>query len=139
VLRFTIDDLAPWIEARFDPARGPGGQNVNKVSTRATLIFDFRTCARLSPAERERIADRCATRLTRDGRLRVVSQQHRTQAANRQLAETRLLTLLAAALHVPKARRPTQPTSLSRRRRLELKRRRGQLKCVRRSPPTRED
>ena len=136
MLRFTIADLAPWIEARFDPARGPGGQNVNKVSTRATLIFDFRACPRLSPAERDRIADRCASRMTRDGRLRVVSQQQRRQAANRQLAETRLLTLLAETLHVPRARRPTRATSLSRRRRLELKRRRGQLKRVRQSWPT---
>lgn len=126
--RFEISDLAAWIEARFDPASGPGGQNVNKVSTRATLLFDFRRCPRLSVAERERVAQRCATRLARDGRLRVVSQRERSQAANRALAEARLLELLVQAVHVPKQRHSTLPTLGSQRRRLEAKKRRGQAK-----------
>jgi ribosome-associated protein len=126
--RFETTDLAAWIEARFDPASGPGGQNVNKVSTRATLLFDFRACPLLTTAERERVAQRCATRLARDGRLRVVSQQDRSQAANRALAEARLLELLESAVHVPKARHATRPTLGSRRRRLEAKKRRGEVK-----------
>ncbi|MEW6251844.1 MAG: aminoacyl-tRNA hydrolase, partial [Planctomycetota bacterium] len=66
--RFEAAGLAPWIEVRFDPARGPGGQNVNKVSTRATLLFDFRQVAGLSNEERDRIAVRLSARLSRDGR-----------------------------------------------------------------------
>ena len=134
-----IADLASWIEARFDPASGPGGQNVNKVSTRATLVFDFRACQVLSDSERERIAHRCATRLTRDGRLRVVSQQQRTQAGNRALAEKRLLGLLSQALHVHRKRRPTRPTAASQRRRVDAKKRRGDIKRRRQSRPSVND
>ena len=134
--RFEIVDLAAWIEVRFDCASGPGGQNVNKVSTRATLLFDFGHCSLLSDPERARITRRCATRLARDGRLRVTAQQARTQATNRALAETRLLTLLEAALHVPKTRHPTRPTLGARRRRLAAKKRRGELKRQRGSGPS---
>ena len=126
--QLALGELAAWIEARFDPASGPGGQNVNKVSTRATLLFDFRACPLLTAAQRERVAQQYATRLARDGRLRVVAQQDRSQSANRALAEARLLALLAEATHVPKARRATQPTWGSQRRRLEAKKRRGELK-----------
>lgn len=129
---FDFADLAPWCEVRFDPARGPGGQNVNKLSTRATVLLDFGNCTLLSDADRERIITRCASRLTRDGRLRVVSQRERTQAANRALAEARLLELLAAALYVPRTRRPTRPTASSQRRRLQAKRLRGRTKRIRR-------
>lgn len=133
IRRFDIAELEPWIEVRFDRSAGPGGQNVNKVSTRATLMFDFRVCGLLSDAEAARIAQRCATRMTRDGRLRVVSQRARTQAANRALAQARLIELLAQALHVPKKRKPTRPTASSQRRRLASKRRRGELKQARQS------
>lgn len=129
---FTLGELEPWIEARFDPASGPGGQHVNKASTRATLLFDFQACPRLSPAQRARIAQHCATRLSADGRLRVVAQQSRTQSDNRRLAGERLLELLAAALHVPRPRRPTTPTAGARRRRLEAKHQRARTKERRR-------
>lgn len=125
---FEFAELAPWCEVRFDPARGPGGQNVNKVSTRATILFDFRACVLLSEVQRQRIAGRCAKRLTHDGRLRAVSQRERSQAANRTLVEARLVELLAEALHVPKRRRPTRPTGGSQRRRLETKRQHGETK-----------
>ena len=133
--RFDVSDLARWIEARFDPASGPGGQNVNKVSTRATLLFDFEACELLTDAQRGRIARCLASRLTRDGRLRVVAQRERTQAANRARAETRLLELLRAALHVARKRTPTRPTAASKRRRLNTKRRRGEIKRQRQSRP----
>ena len=139
VRRFEIAELAEWIEVRFECASGPGGQNVNKVSTRATLMFDFQACPLLSETERERIALRCKTRLTRDGRLRLVSQRGRTQVANRALAEARLLELLTEALHIPKKRHPTRPTAGSRRRRLAAKKRRGELKHRRQSRPSLND
>jgi ribosome-associated protein len=134
VRRFEIADLAAWIEVRFGPASGPGGQNVNKVSTRAMVIFDFRRCALLNDAERERIAQRYAARLTRDGCLRVMAQRARTQAANRAQAEGRLLELLAEGLYVPPQRRPTRPTRGARRRRIDAKKRRGTAKQQRRAP-----
>jgi ribosome-associated protein len=130
--KLEFSELAPWCEVRFDPGQGPGGQNVNKVSTRATILLDFWACPLFSELERERIAQRCGKRLTHDGRLRVVAQQQRTQAGNRTLAQTRLVALVLQALRVPKRRRPTRPTAGSQRRRLESKRRRGEIKRQRR-------
>jgi ribosome-associated protein len=132
---FETTQLARWIEVSFDRACGPGGQNVNKVATRATLRFDFRACPLLSEPERARIAQRLAARLTHDGRLRVVSQQARTQTANRALAEARLLELLAQALHVPRPRKATRPSPRSKRRRVDAKKRRGQIKRTRQLRP----
>ncbi len=123
-----IDALRPWIELRAGPASGPGGQHVNKVATRVTLLFDFQNCPALAPAQRARVATRLATRLSSDGRLRVVAQRERSQVANRRLAEERLLELLAEALRRRKPRIATRPTRASKRRRVSDKRQRGQRK-----------
>jgi ribosome-associated protein len=128
-------DLTPWCAVRFDRAAGPGGQNVNKVNTRATLWFDFEACPLLPADDKTRVRQHLTTRLARDGRLRVVSQQQRTQAGNRTAAEQRLIELLTAALHVSQPRRPTHPTAGSQRRRVETKRRRGEAKQLRQRPP----
>ncbi len=124
--------LRPWLEARFSRSPGPGGQNVNKVSTQVTLLFDFASCTALSDASKLRIRRRLATRLSADGRLRVVSRRERTQARNRAAAEDRLVELLAFALHRAKPRQPSRPTAASRWRRLDAKRRRSELKSRRR-------
>jgi ribosome-associated protein len=133
--RFDISELVPWIVVGFERSAGPGGQNVNKVSTRAVLLFDFETCPLITPGDKHRVRRHLRTRLTRDGRLRVVSQRERSQARNRAAAEERLLELLAAALYVPPRRRPTAPTAGSRERRLRAKRQRSETK-QRRKPPT---
>ncbi len=133
--KLEISLLTPWIEARFSRSPGPGGQNVNKVNTRVTLLFDVAACAALSESQKTRIVDRLRTRMSRDGRLRVVSHRERTQARNRAAAETRLLELLAEATHKPKSRRKTKPTLASRARRLAYKRLRGEVKRQRKSAP----
>jgi len=133
--RADIACLHPWIEVRFARSSGPGGQNVNKLSTRVTLLFDFEACEELTDTQRARIRRRLATRMSRDGRLRVVSQKTRTQAGNRAAAAQRLLELLREALKVHKPRRPTHPTAASRQRRLQAKRRRAELKRLRQGRP----
>ena len=136
---FDITSLSSWIEARFSRSPGPGGQNVNKVSTRVTLLFDFTSCPELTGTQKARIRRRLRTRLSRDGRLRVVSHRERTQAKNRTAAETRLIKLLTEATHTPKSRRPTRPTAASKKRRLDAKRRRGEAKQRRRKEPGLDD
>ena len=130
--RFSPDDLAPWIEERFDRGGGPGGQHVNKVSTLVTVLFDFAACPLLTDLERERIARRLHSRLSADGRLRLVIAEERSQLANREAGAARLIALLTEALHVPRSRRPTRPSAGSRRRRLADKRRRSESKQRRR-------
>ena len=111
---------------------GPGGQNVNKVESRVTLLFDLDASAALDAGQKARIRERLATRVSKAGVLRVVSQKHRTQQANRQLATERFRELLEQALREEPPRRPTRVSKAARRRRLESKRRRGELKRRRR-------
>jgi len=130
-----IASLSPWITIQVSRSPGPGGQNVNKVSTRVTLLLDVESCDVLTHAQKEKIREHLKTRISRDGLLRVVSSRHRTQGRNRATAETRLLELLQEALRPRKPRLPTKPTAGSRERRLASKRQRGETK-QRRRPPT---
>ena len=107
---------------------GPGGQNVNKVESRVTLLFDVAGSPSLSDDQRRRIASRLATRINKQGVLRVVAQLHRTQAANRAAATERFAALLAAALRSAPPRQPTRAPSTARAQRLEAKRQRARLK-----------
>ena len=116
------------------PSSGPGGQNVNKVETRVTLLFDIDASPSLSQAQKDRLRRRLATRINKRGVLRVASQRHRTQAANRRAAVERFVELVRGALRRRRRRRPTRPTASSRARRLEHKRRRSRLKARRRRP-----
>lgn len=131
-MRFEAADLEPWFEFRADRAAGPGGQHVNKVSTRITLLFDFEHCPRFTPPQRDWIRTFCASRLSADGRVRVVAQRERSQSANREAATQRLLQIIAEALHRPMPRIATRPTAGARRRRLSEKRRNSQRKDERR-------
>lgn len=117
---------------------GPGGQNVNKVETRVTLLFDLEASDSLDPEQKETIRDRLATRINKAGVLRVVSQKHRSQSANRQAATERFAALLAEALEPTPPRKTTKPSRAARRRRLRNKRRRGEIKKLR-QPPRREE
>jgi ribosome-associated protein len=120
----------PEDEIAFTFARsgGPGGQKVNKTSTRATLLFDVAGSPSLTDAQRDRIMRRLATRISADGRLRVVSQKYRTQTANRRAALERFVELLQEALSERRRRRRTGIPREVREARLEAKKRRGRLK-----------
>lgn len=121
------------------PSSGPGGQHVNRAHTRATLSFDVAGSPSLSEEQRQRIAERLGSRLTRRGLLRVTSQRHRSQAANRKAALERFTELLADALSEDPERRPTRVPRAARRRRLDAKRRQSLIKRERRSPALPED
>ncbi len=126
--KLDLASLLLWVEVRFSRSPGPGGQNVNKVNTRVTLLFDIAACTVLTGSDKSRIRRRLTTRITRDGRLRVVCHRERTQARNRTLAEARLVELLTEATQQKKPRCPTRPTVASKKRRLDAKRRRGETK-----------
>jgi len=122
-----IEQLRPWITVRFSRSAGPGGQNVNKLSTRVTLLFDLANCGLLTAEQMTRLRAALASRISREGVLRVVSQQERTQSGNRELAERRLLELLRVHLKVTRPRRPTRRTAGSQERRIREKRTRADV------------
>jgi ribosome-associated protein len=123
----------PESELTFTASRsgGPGGQNVNKVSSRVTLTFDLAQSPSLSSDQRQRISDKLATRINNDGILRVISQQTRSQDLNREQALLRFIELLRDALIVERTRVKTRPSSGARERRLEEKKKRTGIKRAR--------
>lgn len=134
-----IEQLRPHIELRADRAAGPGGQHVNKTSSRVTLLVDFENCPELSDWAKGRIRNRLATRIGKDGRLRVVAQEDRSQHANRAIAEDRIIALIKQALRRETPRRPTRPTRGSQERRLKAKKERGAIKQQRQRKPRMTD
>ena len=125
---------ASALDIRFSRSGGPGGQNVNKVETRAEVRFDVAATALLGPADRARALERLAPRLTKEGVLAVACDRTRHRERNLQEALERLGEVLAAALHRPKPRRATRPGRGARERRLEEKRVRSRVKSHRRPP-----
>jgi ribosome-associated protein len=115
----------------FVRSSGPGGQNVNKVSSAVQLRYNV-AAAQLPPDLKARLTKLAGSRMTAEGELLIQSSSQRTQAANRQAALARLIELLRKAAIRPRTRRATRPTKASQQRRVEAKKRRGQIKSLRR-------
>jgi ribosome-associated protein len=115
----------------FIRASGPGGQNVNKVSTAAQLRFNLMGSPSLPAPVKARAARLAGSRLTTEGVIVITADRHRTQALNREDAIARLMELLRAAAVPPKPRRKTQPTLASRERRITKKKERSGVKRLR--------
>jgi ribosome-associated protein len=129
--------IIPQAEVQYRTARssGPGGQHVNKNETQVELLFDVAHSPSLSDFQQQRILSKLKNIIDSEGVLHLTSQSERSQLRNREIVTARFQEVLAAALRVPKKRRPTKPTAASKARRLESKKRRGQIKQLRRSTP----
>jgi len=126
----VVPDAVRWQYAR---GSGPGGQNVNKVNTKAELWVGVNDIAGLTERARERLRTSAGRRLTAEDAIHLSSDESRSQEGNRQAVIERLRELIVAAMHEPKVRRKTKPSYGSKQRRLSEKKRRGDVKAHRRS------
>ena len=116
------------LQISFSTSGGPGGQHANKSATRVELRLDLEHSTAFGPGQRARVMERLGPE------IRVIADDERSQLRNRALAEERLVARLQSALHVERPRRATRPTKGSKRRRLDAKSRRGEVKRQRRRP-----
>jgi ribosome-associated protein len=130
----AIDDSE--LEESFVRSSGPGGQNVNKVSSAVQLRFDARHSPSLPNDVAIRLMRLAGSRLTKDGVIVIVAQEHRDQSRNRAEARERLVDLIRQAAVKPKPRRPTKVPKAAKRQRVDEKKRRGNIKSLRQRKPS---
>lgn len=130
--RINADLLLPFVQFQTSRSGGAGGQHVNKVETKVTLLFDLDAATIFSPEEKQRIGKRLSNRLKADGLLQVSSQQTRSQLQNKEIALQKLMALLTNALKVEKSRKATKPSKAAVQRRLDAKRQQALRKINRR-------
>ncbi|MBN1436070.1 MAG: aminoacyl-tRNA hydrolase [Sedimentisphaerales bacterium] len=140
MLKVTETLIIPrqYIHISYVRSQGPGGQNVNKVSTRAQLQFDLENCEQLSPGVKKRLRPILGRRLTKSGHVIIQSDRFRDQIRNRQECLDRLARLIRQALIPPKKRIATKPTRAANLKRMEDKKHRGVTKKYRRRPDMEE-
>jgi len=129
----TIDESE--VKLDFIRASGPGGQNVNKVASSVQLRFDVRNSPSLDPDVKERLIKLAGSRMTDEGILIIEAKRYRTQEQNRFDAIQRLITLIQKALEKPKVRRATRPSLTAKAARVGDKKKRGDIKRIRRYVP----
>jgi ribosome-associated protein len=122
------------LQFRYSRSSGPGGQNVNKVATKVTLLFDLRSSPSLDDEQRGRISERLDKRISKHGVLHLSSDRHRTRGANQRAVIERFAELMADALRERTPRRRTRVPEKEKRRRRDAKRRRSQVKAMRGRP-----
>lgn len=122
------------LDFRAVRAQGPGGQNVNKTSTAVELRFDARRSASLDNGVSVRLQKLAGARLTSEGVIVLIAQEHRSQLLNKEAALGRLIEMIRAAATVPKKRKATKPTKASKERHLAAKSRRSGVKAARSKP-----
>ena len=122
-----VESIRSEIAFRFSRSSGPGGQHAHKSSTRVEALFDVEDSTGLSAAERRRVLEKLGPV------VRAIAQDERSQLRNRELATNRIVEQLRVAVKVQRKRRPTKPTTASKERRLDEKKRRGQTKRLRSS------
>ena len=132
--QISIDESE--LDESFVRSSGPGGQNVNKLSTAVQLRFDVRRSPSLPNDVAIRLMRLAGKRMTKDGVLVIIAQSHRTQERNRADAEERLIELIRQAAVRPVARRATKPTQASKKRRIEGKKHRSSIKSLRQGKPS---
>jgi ribosome-associated protein len=124
------------LEVRTARSGGPGGQSVNTTDSKVELRWNVATSMSLSEAQRSRLLERLASRLTSDGVLILTGSEHKSQHRNREAVVTRFRAIVGEALTPPRQRRRTRPTRSSKERRLRAKKHRAELKRLRQPPET---
>ena len=130
----TLERVRPELRWQFARAGGPGGQNVNKVASKAVLRWNIAECMFVPEEVKIRLALQQKRFFTQDGALIIMSQRHRDQERNREDCLEKLRAILLQAMVVPKARKKTRPLPGAKRRRLQEKKRRADVKQSRRRP-----